>query len=713
MRHLLLPVLGAILSALLFSPQAAADIGDNAAGINVHLPHASLHLVDKAADLGVTWIRVDGNWEVFEPRRGVFQTQLMDRVVCRAHEQGLKVYMTLAYTPCWAVEGNRVNCSDPNRPYSGYLRPAAGEYEAFVGRAVSHYAAGIPCGNDTATVTHFGIWNEANLEQFYENGDTADYATRILVPGARAVHSACPSCKVLGPDLANVGEADVKLEQVLCNGAALQGIDILTHHSYNSFEELGHFIWDGDSYDNVLDEQRFPWTRKSLRQIMETCGALDLEVWMTETGLRAADPNNAEELADQATYVRLVLEAQARRPWITNTFLYEIVDDVRSDIDGYGLYRCEQTDQGHREPCLTKPAGGALRDFLAAHPGWGEEAPQVAECANGLDDDEDGLVDLEDPGCANAEDRDEYNPPPPPQIEVPRSPRLDVDGEPDEYGVDAVLLLGPSDFEATEGPAELPEIADLSASIRVRRFGDRLGFFVEVSDDVHDNDKAPADIWQGDSLQIAWDRNGDGGEGYGADDVELGLALTDGAVWHTFQGTEPDLEGPVIVRSGGTTRYEFSLPLAAVFAGRQEARMGLLINEADDAGREGWLAFAGGIGRFKRPADFGVLRLVDRLDDPDPQVADPGPDAGDAGMDVEELDASVGDTDVGSDLGSDLSASDTPDADGPSDGPGADAADRPDTPSLDDEVGDQEMLGCACKVGSRRAGPLWSLLRRR
>ena len=708
MRYLA-PVLLAV-AVTAAAPPVSADIGDNAAGINVHLPHTSLHLVDKAADLGVTWIRVDGNWEVFEPRDGAFDTAIMDRVVCRAHERGLNVYMTLGYTPCWAVEGNRVNCSDPNRPYTGNLRPRAGTYEVFVGRAVMHYASGVACGDATATVTHFGIWNEANLEQFYEGGDTGDYATRILIPGAQAVHSACPECKVLGPDLANVGAADVKLEQVLCNAQARASLDVLTHHSYNGFEELGHFIWDGDSYDNVLDEQRFPWTRRSARQIMEACDALHLEVWMTETGLRAADLNNADLLADQATYTRLVLEAQARRPWVTNTFLYEIVDDVRSDIDGYGLYRCAQTDAGHREPCVEKPAGGALRDFLAAHPGWGAETPEEPACSNGLDDDADGLIDGDDPGCDDADDPDEFNPLPPPSLDVPRAPRLVVDGEPDEYGIDGVLVLGPGDFESTDGPAQPPAIQDLSASVRVRRFGDRIGFFVEVVDDVHDNDHTPVDSWQGDSLQLAWDRLGDGGQEYGPDDVELGLALTgDGPVVHVFEGTEPAVEGPVITRQGSRTRYEFSVALAALFGNRTEARAALLINEADGAGREGWLAFAGGIGRFKRPDDFGVLRLVDRLDDPDPAGPDADPDAGD----VRDADPGQDVATDGPDGAPDASLSDAADTDDASDDDGDVVPDVPGAApdvAIDDLSGDTET-GCGCRVAPTRTA--WWILARR
>jgi len=47
----------------------------------------------------------------------------------------------------------------------------------------------------------------------------------------------------------------------------------------------------------------------------------------------------------------------------------------------------------------------------------GGSTPPVAACNDGLDNDNDGLIDLSDPGCANADDNDELNvvtPPPPP-----------------------------------------------------------------------------------------------------------------------------------------------------------------------------------------------------------------------------------------------------------------------------------------------------------
>ena len=42
----------------------------------------------------------------------------------------------------------------------------------------------------------------------------------------------------------------------------------------------------------------------------------------------------------------------------------------------------------------------------------GAELPEVPRCANVVDDDRDGLTDLDDPGCASATDNSEYNAPP-------------------------------------------------------------------------------------------------------------------------------------------------------------------------------------------------------------------------------------------------------------------------------------------------------------
>lgn len=95
------------------------------------------------------------------------------------------------------------------------------------------------------------MWNEANLGQFWE-GSSAEYVNTIAIPGAAAVRAACPSCVVVGPELANVGDADDYLEAVMTR-AGNGTFDILSHHNYGAFAETGWHIWSGDGFINALE----------------------------------------------------------------------------------------------------------------------------------------------------------------------------------------------------------------------------------------------------------------------------------------------------------------------------------------------------------------------------------------------------------------------------------------------------------------------------
>jgi hypothetical protein len=56
-------------------------------GINVHLPSSAL--LERVAEAGIAWIRVDFNWVTMEPTRGVYDWALTDAVVNGARPQYL------------------------------------------------------------------------------------------------------------------------------------------------------------------------------------------------------------------------------------------------------------------------------------------------------------------------------------------------------------------------------------------------------------------------------------------------------------------------------------------------------------------------------------------------------------------------------------------------------------------------------------------------
>jgi Beta-galactosidase len=72
-------------------------------GINVHLPSSAL--LDQVAAAGIAWIRVDFNWFMMEPARGVYDWTTTDAVVSDARARSLNIYATLAYSPAWANGG--------------------------------------------------------------------------------------------------------------------------------------------------------------------------------------------------------------------------------------------------------------------------------------------------------------------------------------------------------------------------------------------------------------------------------------------------------------------------------------------------------------------------------------------------------------------------------------------------------------------------------
>lgn len=628
---------------------ARAAVGDNSVGMNLHYGYPSF--VDAAADLGVAWVRMDGNWMDMNPSSGTYAFASMDLAVDRAVAKGLKVFLTLGYTPGWVPHhGNSAECSGAGG--QGKCAPnASTEWVAFVKAAVAHYR---PRG-----VTHFGLWNEANLGGFWD-ASLDEYVNLIVKPGAAAVRSACATiggtaygdCKVLGPDLANVGPSDDALDQILAGAPG--AFDIVTHHSYNGFSELGTSFYDGDRFPEVLDSQRcvppFWCGRRSLRQVLDENGWSG-EVWLTETGLAYRDgsgtsscnptyPNCAssdplcDDEAKQARYFELVLGEQLSRPWYTNTFFYEIQDcrpdQPTCDIDGFGILRATAGDLGTRrfpDDVCRKDAFFALKAYIANHPEIVGRQP-MAQCADGADNDGDGLKDLDDPGCKDGADADESDHPPRKQLQAYRQAGVVVDGTHDEWGLSG--WLGDADTTWV-GFAALSGASDLSVRAAARWETGKLLLAFDVADDAHDNAKAPADLWQGDSVQVAFDVHEDSGVGYDSvDDHEINFALVGGtASVFRFKGPAGATSAPAasVVRAGGRTRYEIALTNAEVpgITWSEGAKIGFsfLVNDADGSGREGWREFTPGIGMRKAPAFFGEIVL---------RGAPPGgvPDAGTA-----------------------------------------------------------------------------------
>ena len=144
---------------------------------------------------------------------------------------------------------------------------------------------------------------------------------------------------------------------------------------------------------------------------------------------------------------------------------------------------------------------------------------------------------------------------------------------------------------------------------------------VRVTDNNYENNASGSLIWQGDSMQIAFDVADNNGTPYDTtDDFEYGWARAAGDApasfrWFTPSGHPAYVAAPYsVVRTGTTTVYEVSftpgdLGLSSFSAATGDIGFSWMVNEADGSGREGFLEWTSGIGFGKSPALFGTLRF--------------------------------------------------------------------------------------------------------
>lgn len=408
-------VLVIAVAAGLSGPAHAAT--ENAVGVNTHIP--ATDVVELVADLGAKWSRVDNNWlQHTDPcSDDIGWLPALDQTVLDAQAMGVSVYMTLAYTPpCASVFDTD---GEPNNDV-----PLTSLWENYVRQAVAHYRA--------MGVTHYGMWNEPNIH-FWE-GTAQEYVDVIVVPGMDAVELGCSDagftdCMVLGPDLAHIGDYDVFLEDVIDRMDA-QGaqFDIFTHHIYQGHDTP---VYAGDAFLNALIDRRFPFTRRSLLNVLADTGHMngdepEWEIWITETGYHAQPPIDTGEMDYQEKHVMWTIDEQLQRDWWNNTFFYEILDSG-DDLDGFGITR-RNTDGSF----FLKPAYLSLADRIANEP---QLNGTLTQCNDGEDNDGDDLVDLDDPGCVDAADDDESDDPgptPTPTVEPTPEPTPPTGGDPSD-----------------------------------------------------------------------------------------------------------------------------------------------------------------------------------------------------------------------------------------------------------------------------------------
>ena len=614
-------------------------------GINIHVLGWDGDARAQAAikDLGVGWIRVDFDWYAMEPQKGRYNWAIADGLVAFAVREGLQIFATVAYAPNWAVD----NAAPDRRP----VPRQASDWQAFLRAVVDRYKG---------QISHWGIWNEPNLQHFLwfpENLTRPQriqtYLQVILLPGIQAVRAADADAVVIAPDLAQVASSRIDdriqawqpwFEEILKQAGS--SLDVISHHTYQS------------DYTRLLDGTAYPWEWGTVMGTMTAQGFGQKPVWLTEIGWRTERISEA----DQAREYTDLVKAMLARPWWKKVFPYELKDDANIP-EKWGIIRADWT---------RKPAWTAYRDAILAHQpvprAGGDRVVRVGDTVTfdgSASSDPDGQIvsyhwDFDhrngmqiDASGAQVTHRfttaGEYTvtltvtdnhgiaigtrfkvtaqggnaPTGYPIAHAP--PSLQIDGDLSEWsGAQAISLVG-KDYIALTGT--WGGTSDSSAEVMWMWSPQGLAMAARVTDQTHHQDGAADLLWQGDSLQIALDADGDrAGPGYDGDgDYEFTMALFNNqARWERSAaptGAPAANLQTAIRRVGNQTIYEVFFPLASISPLRLQANatiyLSFLINDNDGSGRKGWLQGSEGIGREKDPRAFPPSILMPPASSPE------------------------------------------------------------------------------------------------
>jgi hypothetical protein len=355
-------------------PAAAAETGIvPAIGQTVSGP-------DRAADLGVGWVRLFMNWKDIEPAKGAFNEPFIadfGREVATYQARGVKVLVVATSSPAWA-SGSASGIAAPVNP---------ADYAAFVG----HVARALPA------VNAWEIWNEADGNLFWENGPQPVAYAALLRAAYPAVKAASPAATVVSTGMV-ANDYDF-LAQLYANGA--QGsFDAVGVHT-----DTACLIAPPTHFYRELDGRigRYAFTGyRELHHLMTANGDGAKPIWMTELGWNTSStaPNSCRDgglagtkpagvtQAEQAKNLTDAYQCLAADPFVTVTMWFSLQDTPgKLNYDAHlGLLRADGT---------AKPAYAAMKALrngagVAPDPGCGglldHEAPglQVLRPSNGL-----------------------------------------------------------------------------------------------------------------------------------------------------------------------------------------------------------------------------------------------------------------------------------------------------------------------------------------
>jgi hypothetical protein len=201
----------------------------------------------------------------------------------------------------------------------------------------------------------YEIWNEPNIQPFWEPSPDPSLYTTMLVDSYAAIKAVQPDSTVISGGLAPAAT----------DGIDFSPVDFLTQMyadgAKGSFDALGAHAYSHpalpDTYETWSGWSEMGQTSPSLRSVMTANGDADKQIWITEIGAPSAGPDGVGLTAQAEEMTQAVQNAEST-PWIGALFVYTYQDSA-TNPDYFGLVNADGSP---------KPAWSALAAAVGAPP---------------------------------------------------------------------------------------------------------------------------------------------------------------------------------------------------------------------------------------------------------------------------------------------------------------------------------------------------------
>lgn len=251
-----------------------------------------------ARSTGVCAVRLGVIWSEIEKSPGTYDWHQLDRQVLLAKETGVDPMLMLYSAPQWVFDSG----SSEGTPFED----RASLFGTFAAEVARRYGADVDA---------YEIWNEPNVERFWENPNVDEYLA-LLRAAYPKIHSVDESATVITGGLAPAADeegsiAPVTFVRTLYEGGGNQWFDALGMHPYTWREDVEARLQFRD-----LNE---------VESLMAQFGDEESKIWITEYGAPTGGLGGITQ-SEQSEVIRWGIDEAAADPRIAAIYLYDLHD---------------------------------------------------------------------------------------------------------------------------------------------------------------------------------------------------------------------------------------------------------------------------------------------------------------------------------------------------------------------------------------------------